>query len=271
EDLTAHVDGDLFRQIAVGDGDGHIGDIAHLSGQIAGHQVDVVSEIFPGAGDSGHRGLTAELAFGADLAGDPGDCGRGGDELMDHGVDGFLQLKNLAAHIDSYFFRQVAVGDGDGDIGDVADLGGQIARHDVDAFGEILPNAADVTHLRLAAELSFGADLAGDPGDFGSETPELIDHGVDRIFEPESLAADIDSDFFRQIAVGDGDGDIGNIAHLVGQVAGHEVDAIGKILPGAGDAGDRGLTAEFPFGADLPRNPGDFGSKTAQLIDHGVD
>ena len=36
--------------------------------RLAGHGVDVVGEILPGAGDAGDLGLAAELALGADLA-----------------------------------------------------------------------------------------------------------------------------------------------------------------------------------------------------------
>ncbi len=45
-----------------------VGDVTHLAGQVAGHRVNVVGEILPGAGDARHLGLAAELAFGADLA-----------------------------------------------------------------------------------------------------------------------------------------------------------------------------------------------------------
>ena len=55
--------------------DGDVGDIPHLGGQIAGHQVDVVGQIFPRTGNSWHRGLATELSFGADLACDAGDFG----------------------------------------------------------------------------------------------------------------------------------------------------------------------------------------------------
>ena len=80
----------------------------------------------------------------------------------------------------------------------------------------------DVANHGLAAELAFGADLAGDAGDFGGKGIELIDHGVDGFFELEDLAADIDGDFLGQIAVGDGDGNVGDVAHLGGQIARHE-------------------------------------------------
>ena len=48
-------------------------------------------------------------------------------ELIDHGVDGVLQLQDLAAHVDRDLLGEVAVGDGGGDFGDVADLAGQVA------------------------------------------------------------------------------------------------------------------------------------------------
>ena len=65
---------------------------------------------------------------------------------------------------------------------------------------------------------------------------ELIHHGVDGFFELQNLATHIDGDLFRQVAVGDGDRDIGDVAHLGGQIAGHRVDVVGQILPGAGDS-----------------------------------
>ena len=44
-------------------------------GQVRGHEVDVVGEVLPGAGDALHVGLAAELALGADLLRDAGDLG----------------------------------------------------------------------------------------------------------------------------------------------------------------------------------------------------
>jgi hypothetical protein len=44
------------------------------------------------------------------------------------------------------------------------------------------------------------------------------------------------------------------LSDLRGQVAGHEVDAVGQVLPGAGDARNCGLAAELAFGADFARD-----------------
>jgi len=34
EDLAAHVDGDFLREVAAGDGNRHVGDVADLSGEV---------------------------------------------------------------------------------------------------------------------------------------------------------------------------------------------------------------------------------------------
>ena len=38
--------------------------------------------------------------------------------------------------------------------------------------------------------------------------------------------------FLRQVAPGDGGGDLGDVPHLGGQVVGHDVDVVGQVLPG---------------------------------------
>ena len=47
---------------------------------------------------------------------------------------------------------------------------GQVAGHGVDAVGEILPDAGDALHLRLPAELAFGADFARHARHFAMRT-----------------------------------------------------------------------------------------------------
>src|SRR5439155_1149753 len=176
-----HIDGDFLRQIAVGDGDGHVGDVSDLGRQITGHEVDAIGQVFPGTGDARNDGLAAQFAFGADLAGDAGDFGGERVQLIDHRVDGFFELQDFATDVD-----------GDGDVGDVANLGRQITGHGVDAVRQVLPGAGDPGHGGLAAELAFGADFAGDAGDFGGERIQLIDHRVDRFFELQDFAMDVD-------------------------------------------------------------------------------
>src|SRR5262249_58886823 len=88
QNLAAHFDGDLARQVALGDGGSHFGDVAHLAGQVARHRVDIVRQVFPSAGNAGHHRLAAELAVGADLAGYARDFRGERVELIDHRVNG---------------------------------------------------------------------------------------------------------------------------------------------------------------------------------------
>ncbi len=215
--------------------------------------------------------LAAELAFGADLAGDAGHFGGEGVELVHHGVDGVLELHDLALDVDGDLLGEVAVGDGGGDLGDVADLGGEVAGHEVDGVGEVLPGAGDALDVGLSAELALGAYFAGHAGHFGGEGAELVHHGVDGALELEELALDVDGDLLGEVARGDGCGDLGDVADLGGEVAGHGVDGVGEVLPGAGDALDLGLAAELAFGAYLAGHAGDFGGEGAELLDHLVD
>src|SRR5204862_220578 len=97
---------------------------------------------------------------------------------------------------------------------DAADLVGEVGGHDVDRVGEVFPGAGDAGDFRLPAKLALGADLARDAGDLGGEGPELIDHRVDGVLQLEDLALDVDRDLARQVAAGDGRGDVGDVAHL---------------------------------------------------------
>ena len=219
----------------------------------------------------GHHGLTAQLAVGAHLASDARDFRREGIELIDHRIDGVLELENLAFDFDGDLRREIALGDGRGHVGDIADLAGKIRGHGVDVVGQILPGAGHAAHLGLAAQLAFGADFARHARHFAGEGVELIDHRVERVLQLQNLALHVHRDLFRQVAVGHGGRHVGDIAHLCRQVRGHRVDVVGQVLPGAGHAGHLRLAAECPFGADLARHAADFAGKGVELIDHRVD
>ena len=122
EDFALNVYGDLFGQIASGNRRRHSRDIAHLRGQVAGHEIDVVGQIFPGARNTFDFGLAAELSFGADFASDAGHFGGERTELVHHGVDGVFEFEEFAAHVHGNFFGKVAIGDSGGDGGDVTHL-----------------------------------------------------------------------------------------------------------------------------------------------------
>ena len=70
---------------------------------------------------------------------------------------------------------------------------GEVARHEVDVVGQVLPRAGDPVHLGLAAELALGADFLGDARDLRGEGSELLDHDVDRVLQLEDLALGVDA------------------------------------------------------------------------------
>src|SRR5690606_40822823 len=103
-----------------------------LVGQVRRHDVDRLGQVLPGAGDALDVGLTAQPAFGADFAGDAGDLVGERGELVDHGVDGFLQLGDLAARVHGDLLCQVTLGHRGRDLRSGAHTVGLHARHDVD-------------------------------------------------------------------------------------------------------------------------------------------
>src|SRR5690606_41309610 len=123
--------------------------------------------------------LAAARALGADLAGDAGDLGGERGQLVLHRVHGRLELQDLALGIDVDLAGEVAVGDGRGHLGDVADLVREVARHRVDVVRQVLPDPGHALHLGPAAQLALGADLAGPPGPLLGERRALVDHRVD--------------------------------------------------------------------------------------------
>src|SRR5205085_1459696 len=148
--------------------------------------------------------------------------------------DHVLDLENLSLGFGGDLLGEVAAGDGGRDLGHVAQLHREVAGHRVDVVGEVLPGAGDTGGACRGAQLPLRADLPGDAGDFRGERAELVDHRVDGVFQLEDLAAHVDGDLLGEVAVGHGRRDVGDVAHLAGQVAGHEVDVVGEVLPRPG-------------------------------------
>src|SRR5262249_22083675 len=151
-----------------------------------------VGEVFPRAGHTGYLGLTAQLAFGTDLARHAGNFSRETVELIHHSVDRILEVENLPLHIDRDFSGKVTSRDCRGDVGDIADLAGEVGRHQIDVVGKVLPRAGHAAHLSLAPQFSFGADFAGNARNLRGESVELVYHRIDRVFQLQNLAFHID-------------------------------------------------------------------------------
>src|SRR5262249_27412647 len=122
-----------------------------------------------GSGDAWDLRLAAELAFGADFACDARDFRGKAVELVDHRVDGVLELQNLAFYVDGDLVREVAARDRSCRSASIADLSREVGGKQIDVVRQILPRTGDARHHGLAAELAFGADLARHAGDFGRE------------------------------------------------------------------------------------------------------
>src|SRR5205823_1006150 len=116
-----------------------------------------------------------------------------------------------------------ASGDRGRDLGDVAHLGGEVGRQLVDVMGQVTPDTRQVGDLGLASQPALGAHLVRHPADLGGEGVELIDHDVDGVLELQDLAPDVDTDRPCDLASGHGGRDLGDVAHLGGEVGRHQV------------------------------------------------
>ena len=263
---------DLPGEVALGHRGRHLGDGAHLVGEVGGQLVDVVGQVLPDPADLLRLRLAAELALDADLAGDAGHLAGERVELVDHRVDGVLQLEELALDVDRDLLAQVAVGDRGGHLGDVSHLAGQVAGHQVDVVGEVLPDAADLDRDRRGlAELALGADLAGDPGHLGDEPVELVDHRVDRVLQLEHLAAHVGGDLLAQVAVGDRADDALHLDRRAHQVVDQAVDRLDAARPALRPAAEHDALRELALLADHLADPRQLGPERLVGDDHVVE
>ena len=161
KNLAFDVDSDLAREIALGDGGRHLGDVANLARKIGGHRVHRVGQVLPRTGYARHLGLAAKLALGSHFPRYARNLRREAVKLINHRVDGLLQLQNFSLHVDCDFPGKVAAGHGRGHRRNVADLCREVRSHRVHRIGQVLPCAGDARHHRLAAEPPISANFAG--------------------------------------------------------------------------------------------------------------
>ena len=180
------VDGDLPGEVAVGDGGGDLGDVADLGGEVAGHRVDGVGEVLPGTGHAVDVGLTAELAFGADLARDARDLGGEGAELLDHQVDGLrgaeeLALERAIVDLERHGLRQVALGHRADHARGLA--GGLHEARDqrVHVRDRIGPRAGDRPYGCALGDLAVLADGEAEPLELRGQALVHLDHFVEGV------------------------------------------------------------------------------------------
>src|SRR5207249_3799132 len=214
---------------------------------------------------------TAELALRADLPGDAGELVGEGPQLVHHRDDRVLQLQDLALYVHRDLLREIAARHGRRDLGNVAHLAGEVPRHEVDAVGQVLPRPGNSLDLRLTAEPALRADLPGHPGDLVGERAQRVGHPVDRLGQRGDLALGLNRDLLGEVAARYGRRGFTTVARLAGEVARHEVDAVGQVLPRPRDPRNLRLAAEPALRADLPGHPGDLVGERAQRVGHPVD
>src|SRR5260370_14144399 len=134
-----------------------VGDPGELVGQVVSHEIDVVSEIFPGAADAGDLCLAAKLALGADLVRHATDLAGKRVKLIDHRIDGILQLQELAFDVDCDLAIEVTARHGSRDLGDLPHFRSQVAAHGVDGVGQVLPSPRHTRNDRLHAQPALRA------------------------------------------------------------------------------------------------------------------
>ena len=179
----------------------------------------------------GHLGLAAEDADRPHLARHAGHLLGEQAQRVGHGVDRLGQRRDLALGLDGDLAREVAVGDRGRRLGDLADLVGEVGRHDVHRVGEVLPRPGHARDLGLAAEPALGADLARDARDLLGEEPQRVGHRVHRLRQRRDLALGLDGHLLREVAAGHRAGHLGDLADLVGEVRGHDVHRVGEVAP----------------------------------------
>src|SRR5690606_23178776 len=107
ENLPTGVDSDLATQVTVGDGSRHFGDVADLVGQVGCHPIDVAREFPPDPGGVWYLSVATQDSLGADFSSDARHFVCKTRKLIDHGVDGALQVTQLAIRVDSDLFREI--------------------------------------------------------------------------------------------------------------------------------------------------------------------
>ena len=255
ENFAFHVHGDFARQIAASNGGGYLGNVAHLGGQVAGHGVDGVGEIFPGSSDTGHDRLPAQLAVGADFAGYARHFRGKRSQLIHHRVDGFFELENFAAHIHGDFAGEVAAGHGGCHLGDVSNLAGEVAGHRVDRVRQVLPGSGHARHLRLAAQFSVRSDFARHARHFGGEHAQLLNHRVDDVGGAQEFAfqrtpVHVQPYRLRQVALRDGGDRTGHLGGRTQQVFDQGVNGDFHLAPRAAGFLKAGAFARSAFFTD---------------------
>ena len=100
---------------------------------------------------------------------------------------------------------------------------------------------------------------------------QVVDHGVDVIFQVGHLTASFHLNRARQVAFRHCRRHFGDGAHLVGQIRGKQVDVAGQVFPSPGGTRHVCLSAQAALHTDFARDVGDLFGERCQRIGHVVD
>ena len=140
----------------------------------------------------GTCGLAAELAVGADLAGDAGHLGGEARELVDHRVHrradaGELALDRAPFDLERHLLVQVTLGDGDDHARDLGRRADQVVDQAVDRVDRGGPRAAGAVQAGALGHAALAADDLGDADKLGLERGVAGRHLVVGGLEPADV------------------------------------------------------------------------------------
>ena len=130
--------------------------------------------------------LTAELAFGADLARDAGHLGGEDPQLLDHRVDDRrraqeLALERPAVDVEADGLQEIPLGDGGDRAGDLAGRAQQVVDQGVDRRLHLAPGALAAAEADAVADLARLADQLADAFELGGHPVVGGDDGVEGV------------------------------------------------------------------------------------------
>ncbi len=186
EELALHVDRDLLRQVAVGDGRRHGRDVTDLAGKITGHEIHVIGEILPRAGHALHPGLPAELAVGTHFAGHARHFRRERAQLIHHAIDGLRGAQELALQrplidFQRHRLREVTLRHGPDHAGRFHRRMDQIADERVDRVNRVCPGTTHVAQRCALREPPRLANHLADPFEFTNQLLIPFENVVERV------------------------------------------------------------------------------------------
>ena len=230
-------------------------DAAHLLRQVRGHEVDVVGQVLPRAGDARHVGLTAELSFDTDLARDRRHLVGESAERVRHVVDRFGERRHLAFALrgrTSALRSPLATAVTTLTMPRTCLVRFEAMKFTLSVRSFHVPDTPFTSACPPSfpsVPTSFATRVTSAANEFSWSTILLMTSLI-----CEDLAFDVDRDLLRQVAVGDGGRDLRHVTKLHGEVGGEAVDVVGQVLPRARDALHVGLPAELSFRTDLFRD-----------------